>query len=66
MYALDENSHIVKIIGHSFIGALPVLVLEYCANGDLLTFIRTNLSSYKKAVHSVSSLSTSFASHLCA
>lgn len=55
MYSLDSNSHILKIVGHSFIRGNPVLVMEHCTNGDLLSFIRANLSDYKKAVHSVSS-----------
>lgn len=40
MHELGSNPHILHLHGHSFVRDSPVLVLEYCENGDLLNFLR--------------------------
>lgn len=53
MYNIGEHEHILRLIGHAFDGSNPLLVLEFCANGDLLTFARTHLRTNKHSVYSV-------------
>ncbi|KAH7712724.1 Fibroblast growth factor receptor 3 [Aphelenchoides avenae] len=54
MHELGSNPHILHLHGHSFVRDSPVLVLEYCENGDLLNFLRrhtthSNMVQYKFA-----------------
>lgn len=50
MYMMGQNSHILHLIGHAYIGNNPLLILEYCANGDLLSFLRETLGEHVLAV----------------
>lgn len=55
MYAIGRNSHILRLIGHAFLNDDPILVLQYCAKGDLRSFLRRELKDHhKRAVSSVS------------
>lgn len=54
MYALGQNPHILRLLGHTFLNDDPILVLQFCAKGDLLSFLRRQLKSHKDAVSSVS------------
>lgn len=56
MYELGRNSHILHLIGHIYVDNNPLLVLEYCVNGDLLSFLREALRDHKEAVFSVALL----------
>lgn len=56
MYSLDDNTHILHLIGHAFVDGNPLLVLEYCDCGDLLSYLRTLLQDYRSVVRSVSAL----------
>lgn len=53
MYEFGLNPHILHLIGHLFVENNPLLVLEYCVNGDLLSFLREALRDHKEAVFSV-------------
>lgn len=50
MYQIGGNPHILRLIGHALLNDQPVLVLEYCAKGDLLTFLRKVLHEHKDTV----------------
>ncbi|KAH7710856.1 fibroblast growth factor receptor 1 [Aphelenchoides avenae] len=52
MQGLQGNPHILHLLGHSLQNEAPVLVLEYCANGDLQTFLREELALHKEAIRS--------------
>lgn len=44
MWAMQQIGHhqrIVSLFGVTCVDDIPVLVLEYCMNGDLLSFLRT-------------------------
>lgn len=43
LYDVRQNPHVVHIIGHAFLDDRPVIVLEYCAKGDLLAFLRKHV-----------------------
>lgn len=45
MKELGYHPHILNLIGFVFDEDSPLLVLEYCALGDLLTLIRNNKQS---------------------
>lgn len=52
MQGLQGNPHILQLLGYSVQNGAPVLVLEYCANGDLQTFLREELALHKEAIRS--------------
>lgn len=53
MECLGDHAYIVNFIGYVELQSGPVLVLEYCANGDLLAFLRKHLMTVKQFVSSV-------------
>lgn len=53
MYQIGGNPHILRLIGHALLNDHPILVLEYCANGDLLTFLRKTLRTQNDDVATV-------------
>lgn len=50
MYLVGHNAHILHLIGHAYIGDKPLLVLEFCANGDLLGFLRNTPGGHLNSV----------------
>ena len=52
MKELGVHPHIVNLVGYVPLES-PLIVMEYCANGDLLNYLRTHLSAYKVSVESV-------------
>ncbi|KAH7723959.1 hypothetical protein AAVH_08553, partial [Aphelenchoides avenae] len=46
MLRIGMTTHIVGLIGYTYLDAVPVLVSEYCGKGDLLSFLRESLSEY--------------------
>ncbi|KAH7706010.1 Protein F09A5.2 [Aphelenchoides avenae] len=52
MKELGSHPHIVNFIGH-VATECPLIVMEYCANGDLLNYLRTHLQSHKESVKNV-------------
>lgn len=53
MERLGDHDYLVNFIGYAYLQSGPVLVMEYCANGDLVTFLRKHLMSAKQVVSSV-------------
>lgn len=53
MMDLGSHAHLTSLIGYVD-GALPLIVMEYCAKGDLLKYLRAHLETCKEAVYSVS------------
>lgn len=47
------HEHIVHYIGFVNLETGPVMTMEYCSNGDLLSFLREALKSAKTEVFSV-------------
>lgn len=58
MLQLGMTTHIVGLIGYTYLNEAPVLVSEYCAKGDLLSVIRDSLADYKDCVRAVTALSS--------
>lgn len=56
MHAIAQCPHVLRLIGHVFNAGQTMLVLEYCENGDLLSYLRKNLQGHKHALNSVRSL----------
>ncbi|KAH7725779.1 Protein F09A5.2 [Aphelenchoides avenae] len=53
MKVLSENAHVLRLL--AFVDPQdqpPVLVLEFCANGNLQAFLRSHLSTFKHSVTS--------------
>lgn len=49
MKALSHNPHVLRLV--AFVGAhgtTPMLVLEYCANGNLQAFLQARMSNAKR------------------
>jgi hypothetical protein len=46
MKALNYHPHIVCFLGYVTDIAHPLLIFEYCANGDLLHFVRANKKNF--------------------
>lgn len=41
MRALGVHPHILGLIGYADVSSGPVLIMEYCAGGDLLRYLRS-------------------------
>ncbi|KAH7704987.1 KIN-9 protein [Aphelenchoides avenae] len=52
MKELGNHPHIVNFIGY-LASECPLIVMEYCANGDLLNYLRTHLQKHKESVNDV-------------
>lgn len=52
MKKLGGHAHVVNLIGYVPLES-PLIVMEYCANGDLLKYLRTHLQAHKESVKSV-------------
>lgn len=46
MKSLKFHPHLVCLLGYVQDLANPLLILEYCANGDLLRFLRANKGKF--------------------
>lgn len=44
MRALGFHKHILQLIGYTKTASGPALIMEYCAEGDLLRFLREKVS----------------------
>lgn len=56
MLRIGMATHIVGLIGYTYLNEVPVLVSEYCAKGDLLSYLRESLADYKDCVRAVTFL----------
>lgn len=54
IYDLKDNAHVLRLVGHSFNNGILILFMEYCANGDLLSYLTDKLKNPKTAVIDVS------------
>lgn len=52
MKDVGSHTHVVNLLGYVPLQS-PLIVLEYCANGDLLAYLRAHLQAHKAAVTSV-------------
>ncbi|KAH7703503.1 Fibroblast growth factor receptor 3, partial [Aphelenchoides avenae] len=50
LHEVGPNENLVKPVGYSYMDDEPILVLEYCERGNVLTYLRTHLRDYKTAV----------------
>lgn len=54
--SLGMHEHVVQKLRVLNLELGPAIALEYCSNGDLLSFLRRSLASPKKEVYSVSAV----------
>lgn len=50
MARLGSSKHILGLFGFTYVNDSPAIVVEFCENRDLLTFLRTNLAKHKETV----------------
>lgn len=50
MQQLDDNNHILQLVGFVLLGESVALVLEFCAKGSLLNHLRNSLVDHKDAI----------------
>lgn len=55
MYSISDNPHVLRILAHTFVGGLPVPILEYCEKADLKTFLIENIGHHRSELQSVDS-----------
>lgn len=54
MQQLGSSKCILGVFGFTYVDGSPAIVVEYCENRDLLSFLRTNLAKHKEIVGKVS------------
>lgn len=53
MTQLGSNTHVIDLVGQFTVDDTPVFVLEYCARGNLRTYLRQMLPAYKESLEYV-------------
>ncbi|KAH7711021.1 Protein F09A5.2 [Aphelenchoides avenae] len=51
MKDIGVHPHVVNLVGYVPLES-PLIVMEYCANGDLMNYLRSHLSAHKESVES--------------
>lgn len=49
MKEIGSHPHVVSFIGYVALEC-PLIVMEYCAEGDLLNYLRTHLQTHKESI----------------